>query len=41
MKKWVFGLMIIVMSLFAKNAMGQTYTQTYKDKCTGEIKVPQ
>jgi len=39
MKKWVFGLTIIVMSLFATEAMGQTYTQTYKDKCTGEIKV--
>ena len=27
------------MSLFATEAIGQTYTQTYKDKCTGEIKV--
>jgi hypothetical protein len=39
MKKWVLGLTIIVICLFATEAIGQTYTQTYKDKCTGEIKV--
>jgi hypothetical protein len=39
MKKWVFGLTIIVITLISQKAIGQTYTQTYKDKCTGEIKV--
>ena len=39
MKKWVFCLLLIVISSFATEAIGQTYTQTYKDKCTGEIKV--
>ena len=39
MKKWILSLLIIVICLFAQNAIGQTYTQTYKDKCTGEIKV--
>ena len=39
MKKWIFCLLLIVISSFATEAMGQTYTQTYKDKCTGEIKV--
>ncbi len=37
MKKWVVG--IIVLFLFAFKANGQTYTQTFIDKCTGEKKV--
>jgi len=39
MKKWIVGLILIVTSLFVNQAIGQTYTQTYKDKCTGEIKI--
>jgi hypothetical protein len=37
MKKWLVG--IIVLFLFAFKANGQTYTQTFIDKCTGERKV--
>ena len=37
MKKWVVG--IIVLFLFALKANGQTYTQTFIDKCTGEVKL--
>jgi len=36
MKKWLFG--IIITFLFAIKANGQIFTQTYVDKCTGEIK---
>ena len=40
MKKWIVTLTIlIVTTLIAEEARSQTYTQTYKDKCTGEIKV--
>ena len=39
MTKWIFRLTIIVIIVFAQTAMGQTHTQTYRDKCTGEIKV--
>jgi len=39
MKKWILPLLIIVICSCAQTAIGQTYTQTYKDKCTGEIKV--
>jgi hypothetical protein len=39
MKKWILPLLIIVICLFAQTAIGQTYSQTYKDKCTGEVKI--
>ena len=39
MKKWILGLLIIVISTFATEAIGQTYSQTFIDKCTGERKV--
>ena len=37
MKKWIIGIFILI--LFAFKANGQTYTQTFIDKCTGEAKV--
>ena len=39
MKKCLISLTIIVMILFAQYANGQTYSQTFVDKCTGETKV--
>ena len=36
MKKYILGFLLV---MFCQIAMGQTYTHTYKDKCTGEIKV--
>ena len=36
MKKYILGFILI---MFCQIAIGQTYTQTYKDKCSGEIKV--
>ena len=39
MNKWLVTLSIIVTFLFANQAKGQTYTQTFIDKCTGETKV--
>ena len=36
MKKWLIG--IILLFLFI-NVNGQTYTQSYVDKCTGEVKL--
>ena len=39
MKKWIISSVILVIILFANKANGQTYTQTFIDKCTGETKV--
>ena len=39
MKKWIISSVILVIILFANKANGQTYTQTFIDKCTGEVKV--
>ena len=39
MKKCIISLLIIVISLTAFKADGQTYTQTFIDKCTGERKI--
>ena len=39
MNKWLVTLSIIVTFLFANQAKGQTYTQTFIDKCTGETKL--
>ena len=36
MKKYILGFILV---LFCQIVSGQTYTQTYKDKCTGEIKI--
>ena len=36
MKKYILGFLLV---LLCQIVSGQTYTQTYKDKCTGEIKV--
>jgi len=36
MKKYILGFLLV---LLCQIVSGQTYTQTYKDKCTGEIKI--
>ena len=39
MKKWIINLFLIfVLFILANKANGQTYTQIFIDKCTGEIK---
>ena len=37
MKKWIIGIAIFF--VFALKANGQTYTQTFIDKCSGEKKI--
>ena len=37
MKKWVFS--IIIVFLLVVKVSGQTYTQTFIDKCSGEVKL--
>ena len=37
MKKWLS--LLLVMCLFVFKSNGQTMTQTFVDKCTGEVKV--
>jgi len=39
MKKWLATFILTVVLLFANHAKGQTYTQTFIDKCTGEKKI--
>lgn len=39
MKKWLVTFILTVILLFANQAKGQTYTQTFIDKCTGEKKI--
>lgn len=40
MKKWIATILIIIVTFItAFKAEGQTYTQTFIDKCTGETKV--
>ena len=39
MKQWVVNFIIICILLFAQKVNGQVFTQTFIDKCTGEIKI--
>ena len=39
MKKWVLGILLIVLMSFTQKVSAQTYTQTFVDKCTGETKI--
>jgi hypothetical protein len=39
MKKSLVSLLVLVILAFTQKVNAQTYTQTYKDKCSGEIKV--
>jgi len=38
MKKWLVSLLLITLCLFAETASGQVYTQTFIDKCSGQVK---
>ena len=39
MKKWLISLLLITLCLFAKTASGQIFTQTFIDKCSGQVKI--
>ena len=39
MKKWLVVFLISVIFLFAQKATGQVYTQTFIDKCSGQVKI--
>ena len=40
MKKWIVTLTILIVTILTANkAESQTYTQTFIDKCTGEVKI--
>ena len=39
MKKWLVNFIIVCIVLFAQQVNGQIFTQSFVDKCTGEIKI--
>ena len=39
MKQYVISFFVFFLFLFSQKVSGQTYTQTFIDKCTGEVKL--